>query len=313
MSASELLAIDHFELWGTVGAVCVTDARRLGDARAILDEAIDIVERACSRFRPDAELAALNSAAGQGPFRVSETLFDLIAAATDAARLTGGACDPTVLPALLALGYDTDIEAIRGRDLDGGLAAHRAPGVTAISTDRPSMTVSLAPGCAIDLGAVGKAWCADLAAERIEHRLSVGCVVDLGGDLRVAGPAPSGGWHVAVARDARQDAAAADETVAVSTGGVATSSTRLRRWRRGGVEVHHIVDPSTGLPADSPWSEVTVAAATCTRANALSTAAVVWGEDAVFEIPQRGAAARLVRHDGGIERVGGWPEPEDPR
>ena len=55
---------------------------------------------------------------------------------------------------------------------------------------------------------------------------------------------------------------------------------------------------------------VTISAGTCVEANAFSTAAIVWGEDALFEIPQRSLVARLVRHDGTIERLGGWPLPE---
>jgi len=309
MTTVAALEVDRFDVWGTVGALCVTDSTALGSAREILDATVDEVDRACSRFRPDAEVAALNSAAGHGPFRVSTTLFDLVEAAMAAVATTDGACDPTVLPALVALGYDRDIEEIRGRDLGGHVRALPAPGAAGVVMDRDSRTIELAAQCALDLGAVGKARCADLAAERIEHRLSVGCLVDLGGDLRVSGVAPEGGWRIGVAGDARTDADLADETVAISEGGVASSSTELRRWQRGGAPVHHIVDPSTGLPAKVVFSLATVAASSCVAANALSTAAIVWGEDALYELPQRGAAGRLVRPDSTVERVGGWPHP----
>jgi thiamine biosynthesis lipoprotein len=77
---------------------------------------------------------------------------------------------------------------------------------------------------------------------------------------------------------------------------------------RDGQPVHHIVDPRSGWSASTTWSLATVAAATCAASNALSTAAIVWGEDALFEIPQLGAAGRLVRPDGTAELVGGWPD-----
>jgi thiamine biosynthesis lipoprotein len=98
--------------------------------------------------------------------------------------------------------------------------------------------------------------------------------------------------------------------VAAWSGGVASSSTTVRTWERQGTTLHHIVDPSTGWPADPEWRLVTVAARTCVEANTAATAAVVWGEDALFEIAQRGLAARFVRRDGEVIEVGGWPSPE---
>jgi thiamine biosynthesis lipoprotein len=305
------LATDRFSIWGTSAVVCVTEPSSIAAARALVDETTAAIDLACSRFRPDSELLALNAAAGKGPFLASDLLCDLVETALRASEFTMGACDPTVLPALEALGYDTDIEEIRGRDLASSGAAVRPLGARSVSVDHASRTIELADGCRLDLGATAKARCADLAAERVASALATGCLVSLGGDLRVAGAPPAGGWTVAVTADSRTDpAAAADTTVCVTTGAVASSSTTLRSWTRGGRPVHHIIDPGTGEPASTTWSLVTVAAATCVAANALSTAAIVWGEDALFELPQLGAAGRLVRPDGSVELVGGWPEDE---
>ncbi len=304
MSTTELAA-DAFTLWGMTAAVCVSDPSTLPAARDLVDGITADVERACSRFRRDSELLALNAAAGKGPFRASEVLLDLVETALWASEYTMGACDPTVLPALEALGYDTDIERIRGRDMRGARTVVRPLGAGAVRIDRDSRTVELAAGCGLDLGATAKARCADLAAERIAATLSTGCLVSLGGDLRVAGPAPDGGWPIAVASDSRADpSAGGDVTVCVSTGALASSSTALRSWMRDGQPVHHIVDPRSGWSASTTWSLATVAAATCAASNALSTAAIVWGEDALFEIPQLGAAGRLVppRRDGRARR-----------
>jgi thiamine biosynthesis lipoprotein len=95
--------------------------------------------------------------------------------------------------------------------------------------------------------------------------------------------------------------------VHVEHGGIATSSTAVRRWRAGGRENHHIIDPSTGEPVQSPWRTVTVAARSCLAANTASTAAIVMGERAPAWLAERGVAARLVAHDGDIVRTGGWP------
>ena len=89
-------------------------------------------------------------------------------------------------------------------------------------------------------------------------------------------------------------------------GGLATSGTTARRWRRGGVDLHHIIDPATGMPAQSPWAMVSVAAATCVEANAAATAALIMGERAPRWLDEASLPARLVSIDGGVSFAGGW-------
>jgi thiamine biosynthesis lipoprotein len=83
----------------------------------------------------------------------------------------------------------------------------------------------------------------------------------------------------------------------------------VRRWTRGGVILHHIINPATGLPAETCWRTATVAAGTCVDANIASTSAIVMGEAAVSWLDANHLAARLVDRDGVIRRVAGWPEP----
>ena len=94
----------------------------------------------------------------------------------------------------------------------------------------------------------------------------------------------------------------------MTAGGIATSSTTVRRWTRGEVELHHIIDPATGLPVDGPWRTATVAADTCIDANIASTAAIVMGEAAVAWLERHQVPARLVDRDGGVHRLAGWPD-----
>src|SRR5262249_32286016 len=78
----------------------------------------------------------------------------------------------------------------------------------------------------------------------------------------VAGPAPADGWAIHVTDDHAAGAEASGETIAIRSGGLATSGTNVRRWRaRGGAEHHHIVDPRSGGPAAAAWRTATVAAA----------------------------------------------------
>jgi thiamine biosynthesis lipoprotein len=95
--------------------------------------------------------------------------------------------------------------------------------------------------------------------------------------------------------------------VQLRNGGLATSTTTVRRWRRAGRTMHHIVDPATGLPADGPWRTVSVAAPTALAANVASTAALVRGTDAPDWLTEHGLAARLIRRDGTVLSTVGWP------
>ena len=160
----------------------------------------------------------------------------------------------------------------------------------------------------MDLGATAKAWCADRAARTAADVTGTGVVVGLGGDLSVAGDVPQRGWQVRIADDHRSRF---DEpggpTVSIFGGGVASSGTSVRRWSRGAHALHHIVDPSTSCSAADWWRTVSVAAASCTDANIASTAAIVLGGAAPAWLDERRLPARLVRADGDVVVVGGWP------
>src|SRR5213076_493676 len=91
-----------------------------------------------------------------------------------------------------------------------------------------------------------------------------GVLVNLGGDIATAGPPPVEGWLVRVADDHRASPDEPGQTITIESGALATSSTTVRRWDQG---VHHIIDPRSGLPADSRWRTVSVCAATCVDAN----------------------------------------------
>jgi len=134
-------------------------------------------------------------------------------------------------------------------------------------------------------------------------------LVSLGGDIAVAGEPPAGGWSVQASEDSAAPIEEGEETVGIDAGGIATSSTTVRRWTRGGVVLHHIIDPETGQPVAGPWRTATVAAGTCVDANIASTAAIVMGEGAVAWLETRGLAARLVDRQGRVCRVGRWPAP----
>jgi thiamine biosynthesis lipoprotein len=132
-------------------------------------------------------------------------------------------------------------------------------------------------------------------------------LVSLGGDIAIAGDPPGRGWSVRVTDWHAAGPEAEGQTVQATSGGLATSSTTVRRWSRGGDELHHVVDPATGRSAEVVWRTVSVAAATCVDANVAATAAVVRGERSPAWLESLRLPARLVRPDGTVVRVGGWP------
>jgi len=190
------------------------------------------------------------------------------------------------------------------------LTVRRVPGWRQIELDEESGLLSLPAGVRLDLGATAKAWAADRAAAQIAAELGCGVLVNLGGDIAAAGTAPDGGWRVRV-----QDVTGRPEeppvgpaaVIAIRSGGLATSSTAARRWRRGGDALHHILDPRSGLPAAPVWRTVSVAAATCADANTASTAAIIRGEAGLAWLAGLGLPARLVAEAGAVVTLGGWP------
>jgi thiamine biosynthesis lipoprotein ApbE len=294
---------------GTYATVATTDPAALGRAYALLTAELAAVDAACSRFRRGAELWRVNHARGH-PVRVSPLLAQALAVALAAARLTGGDVDPTCGTSLIRLGYDRDFARARRHTSTLRQPAAPAPGWRSVEFDPVLRQVRVPAGVVLDLGATAKALAADRAAVTVEAELGCGVLVNLGGDIRVAGPPPAEGWRVGIADDTGFDAGPPTghgHAVLICTGGLATSGTAVRSWRRGGARLHHIVAPATGLPARSCWRAVSVAAATCVDANTASTAAILRSERAVTWLAGLGLPARLVRHGGEAVTVAGWP------
>jgi FAD:protein FMN transferase len=305
---------DSFPVFGTTATLLVSEPGRVADARAIADAELAAVDKACSRFRPDSELSLLN-AAGGGAADVSDLFAELLEAALRAARLTGGDVDPTCGQALEEIGYDRDFALVRaagGRPPRLDLAASRVPGWHSVRLDRAARRVRLDNGARLDLGATAKAWAADRCAQVIAAKAGTGVLVSLGGDIAVAGPSPEDGWRVRVTDDHAAGPDAPGQTVAIRSGGLATSSTTVRTWDAGGRRVHHIINPATGQPARSCWRTVSVAAGSCVDANTASTAAIIRSEAAVAWLDGAGLPARLVREDGTAATTAGWPSEPGP-
>ena len=302
-----MLATKTFDALGTTANVCVTEPAALQVAAAAVEQELAAIDLACSRFRDDSELTALNRS-GCRPFRASPLLVEALEVALHAAAITDGAVDPTVGRSMTGLGWDCDFAVLVSRGEQDCFELVPAGGWRSVRVDRERRLVVVPAGTEIDLGATAKALAADRSAHAAAEATGAGVLVNLGGDLSVAGAPPAGGWSVLVTDDHRTPASGDGQTVAVTSGGLATSSTTVRRWRAGGSEHHHIVDPRTGRAVEEIWRTVSVAAATCVDANTASTAAVVRGRSAPDWLERTGLPARLVALDGAVAYAGGWPK-----
>jgi thiamine biosynthesis lipoprotein ApbE len=297
-----LLTFDSFAAIGTVNTVVVDEPSALNAAMEIVQDEIREIDRACSRFRDDSELSHLNRIHGRDVV-LSPLLEEAIVAGLLTAEMTGGLVDLTVGKCVEDVGYTVTFRDLPADGPAIELHLQRFVGWQALAFDPLAHTLRLPEGMTLDLGASGKAWAADRCADAVRARLGVSVAVDCGGDIAVRGPHPAGGWPIRVSADVDADEW---QDIVMFDGGLATSGTTARRWRRGGVDLHHIIDPSTGMPAQSPWAMVSVAAATCIEANAAATAALIMGECAPRWLDDAGLPARLVGIDGSVCFAGGW-------
>ena len=308
-SEDQPVAIAERTAIGTTARVVVWPAQRLATAVRAVDEVLAELDLQASRFRPDSELSRIHRSGG-GLFFLSDGLAEAVAVALAAARWSHGLVDPTVGSSLVALGYDRDFAALANSD-DGrcGPQPQPAPGWGSVRLE--GRFLYLTPDVQLDLGATAKALGSDRAVRAAlgRARSGTGVLVSLGGDIAVGGAPPVNGWPVLVADDADEAAAGPHlQVVRLERGALATSSVNTRRWRQGGLNRHHIVDPAVGLPAAGPWRSASVAAWSCAEANAASTAALVAGPAAEAWLESTALPARLGAHNGAVRLFGGWPE-----
>ena len=309
MPASDALACAGWEALGTSVVLQLTDPDALVPARSCVQRELHAIDLACSRFRGDSELSYLNAHAGR-TVAASPLLFAAVELAVRAAQLTGGDVDPTVGRALVLAGYDRDWRLLTrpGEQPERpAVVARVRAGWRSVELDRTRSSIRIPAGVRLDLGATAKAWAADRAARAAAEAGGCGALVSLGGDIATSGSAPDGGWQIRVTDDHRSDPSAPGQTISISSGGLATSSTAVRRWSHGGFNMHHIIDPATQAPSRTRWRTVSVAAADCAEANIATTAALVRDEAALRWLGGLGLPARLVDRRGRVATVGGWP------
>lgn len=295
----------------------------VGGTRALLvlaEEKLRYLERLWSRFLPDSELSRLNRTQGV-PCIVSKLTYDLIEDAIDAWKLSAGVFDPTIEPTMTAAGYDRPFAAM-GPDHLGHGRHVPAPGPEAIELHPYGPAVQLPLGVRLDLGGLAKGVAADHLAERLlaagnepgdsqagapveDGEPVVGCMVNIGGDMRTAGEPPrTEGWHVA----APDTGWSGDAPIVISVthGAVCTSSTAKRRWSGPDGTEHHLRDPASGAPMRSGIKSITVIAARAAQAEVLTKMIMAAGPDRAPDIlAESNTTGLLVLDDGTVVRMPG--------
>lgn len=286
---------------GSVTVVGPEDHARAARLSTVAEWRLRELDSRWSRFLGDSEITALGRAAGR-PVTVSAPTRSLVRALVEAWEATDGVFDPTRLPDVVRAGYAASV-------LDADKVTVLPPGATsgfdmnAIEVDDDAGTVRLPVGATLDPGGLGKGLAADLVVAELLDRGADGVMVEIGGDLRVAGRSPSGdGWRIDV-EDPHDQSAPPIAVVDLRDGGVATSSRLFRRWHGG----HHIIDPTTASPSESDVVAATVVTATGAWSEAFSGVPIVVGAaEAIRVLDAEGVAALVCLADGRTLATATW-------
>jgi thiamine biosynthesis lipoprotein len=235
-------------------------------------------EQALSRFRSDSELCQLNMKSGTN-VAVSQTLWDVFSAASDMGIRTRGLVNPLIADALMEAGYDRSFDSMQKVDSFAPLSLHDigVPFLADIVADEHGRKICLPTGAHLDFGGVAKGWAADQATRALS--VHGPALFSAGGDIAVSGLRADGEpWQIDV--DDPFQPGGYIETLYLDQGGVATSGKDYRHWMRAGVPQHHIIDPRTGLPAETDVLTATVIAPTSLLAEGFAKAVLISGSEA---------------------------------
>ena len=289
----------------TANIVVIGEQQLLHAARMRLSD----LENKWSRFIDTSEISLINTSDGKEMY-VSQDTVTLVRYLVDAQSRTHGLFDPSLLPVLIGLGYGVSRS---DSSMKSNVApnAHWAIPLGETRIDQASGAVRLPSGATLDPGGLGKGLAADMVATELIALGATGVCVSIGGDMRISGESEErGGWSVAVESPFSESTDLT--TLVLNSGGIATSSTRGKRWVGPLGEMHHVLHPNTATPLSESSGQLvqsTVLASEAVWAEVFATALLVGGlEDGMSLIDQLGMAAIAVTVEGDIVESSTWKE-----
>ncbi len=267
-------------------------------ALAVAEERLRQLEMSWSRFIETSDISRVNQHPGHW-VPVSGDTIRLIDTMQLASAITSRGFDPTHLSSVMALGYVSSIDDSTNSTMQVGQRDARLT-IDDVDIDRVGSALRLPIGLSLDPGGIGKGLAADIVVTELLAAGTAGMLISIGGDIAAAGEPPSEqGWIVNV--DDPHQPGKPITTLAVSGGGVATSSTMSRRWHYGGSARHHIVDSASGTQSTTDLAAVTAVANAGWLAEAHATAGLLRGADGVIEyLDAHGLTGLAVTGDGAM-------------
>lgn len=259
-------------------------------------------ENLLSRTIPESDVGRINAAGGE-TVTVDPETAQILTRALEISRMTGGDFCVTIAP-LTSL-WDFSSGSQRMPTQEERLAA--LPLVDDSKLVVEGNQVTLPAGMQIDLGGIAKGYIADQLAEMCEYR-SHGALLNFGGNVYVTGSKPDGSLYRVGVRDPKNTASSL-AILSMGPGTVVTSGVYERCFEKDGVFYHHILDPETGLPAETDLTSATIVGQNSMDADALATALIVMGkEEALAFCQEHGLDAMLIDGEDQVYCTEGFQE-----
>lgn len=274
--------------------------------RQAVTATLERVDGLMSTWREDSEISRFNRHREATPFLLDPESFEVLRLAQEVSRASGGAFDVTVGPLVDAWGFGSAPAPELPPPDDVVEALREATGFELLVLDAEERTATkLRPGLRVDLSAIAKGWAIDRVADDLAALGRSRFMVEVGGEIRVAGTGPEGGsWRLAVEQPA-PGRRAIQRIVELSAGALATSGDYRNFRELDGVRYSHTIDPRSGRPVRHALASASVIHRRCTLADAWATALMVLGPgDGLRLAQERNLAVLLLVYDeGGVREL----------
>ena len=291
---------------GTTWSVTYVSEARPASVREAIESTLELVNASMSTYRPESEISQINAGTVNEPVSVSSAFADVLRAALYVGEKSDGAYDITVAPLVDLWGFGAGSEADWQRPsteaVDEALAQ---VGQAGIEWDAANSTLIRRKPVRLDFSSIAKGYGVDRIAEALEA-LGIGdYLVEIGGEIRVAGLSPRGDtWRIAVEQP-RAGRRGIAEALDVTDMAIATSGDYRNFMEVDGVRYSHMIDPRTGHPVSHDLVSVTVLHEQCMMADAWATALSVLGPEAALQVASDNdlSVYLMVRDGEAYERV----------